>query len=142
VHPRTKNWQTRKTREYTESTVKNLYWAKYTVIVSNNHCGQTFSTYLGRWEGRSPMRRGVQGAAPRNFCCGFLSIFGKNVLVLQAEFLEIQIFKKLGVHVTGRLNCSGPSRREVKIDVWKYLQTISWACTQFVSKSLLTLTVY
>jgi len=40
------------------------------------------------------------------------------------EFLEIHNFKKLGVYVTVRPNCSGPSRREVKIDVQKYLQTI------------------
>jgi len=26
--------------------------------------------------------------------------------------------------VTGTPDCSGPSRRAVKIDVWKYLQTI------------------
>ena len=26
--------------------------------------------------------------------------------------------------MTGRHDCSGPSRREVRIDVWKYLQTI------------------
>jgi len=37
---------------------------------------------------------------------------------------RLRHFKKPGVHVAGKPDCSGPSRREVKIDVWKYLQTI------------------
>jgi len=45
-------------------------------------------------------------------------------LSCKTEFLEIQNFKKLGVHVTGRPDCSGLSRQEVKIDVWNYPQTI------------------
>ena len=47
------------------------YWlAKYTVRVSQHHCGQISSTYLGGWEGRSPVRKGC-GAQP----CDFLTIF-------------------------------------------------------------------
>jgi len=35
-------------------------------MASKHHCGQAFSTYLGGWEGRSPVRReGVRGAAPQ-----------------------------------------------------------------------------
>jgi len=33
-------------------------WAKCTVRVSKHHCSQTFSTHLGGWEGRRPVRRG------------------------------------------------------------------------------------
>jgi len=52
-------------------------WAKYMVRVSKHHCGQTFSTYLGRWEGRSPVRRGW-GAQPHKIIFDdFWSIFGK-----------------------------------------------------------------
>jgi len=44
--------------------------------------------------------------------------------------------------VTGRPDCSGPSRREVRLMRGSTSKQSSWACTQFVSKSLLTLTVY
>ena len=72
-----------------------------------------------------PHKEGVQGAAPRTFFDNFLSIFGKNVLVLKDRILEHTEFQKTtGTYVTGRPDCSGPSRQEVKIDVWKYLQTI------------------
>jgi hypothetical protein len=54
----------------------------------------------------------------------FWSIFGKNVLVLKDSILGNTEFQKSGSYVTGRPDCSGPSRREVKIDVWKYFQTI------------------
>jgi len=40
------------------------------------------------------------------------------------EFVEIQNFTKLAVHVTGKPDCSGLSSREVKTDMWKYFQTI------------------
>jgi len=44
----------------------------------------------------------------------------------KTEFLEVRSFKNTGSCVTGRPDCSGPSRREVENDVWKYyyLQTI------------------
>jgi len=49
---------------------ERVYWmgteAKYTVMVSKRHCSQTFSTYLGGWEGRRPVRRGC-GAQPHDF---------------------------------------------------------------------------
>ena len=52
------------------------YLAKYKVRVIQDHGAQTFITYLGGWEGRSPVRRGC-GAQPREcFFDGFLSIFG------------------------------------------------------------------
>jgi len=74
--------------------------------------------------GAQPHKEWVQGAALRFFFDDFLSIFGKNVLVLKDRILGKQEFPKTGSYVTGRPDCSGPSRREVKIDVWKYLQTI------------------
>jgi len=92
--------------------------------VSKHHCGQTFSKYFGVWEGRSPVRRGC-GAQPSDFflmiLCRFLK---KNVLVLRDRILRNTEYQKTGSYVTGRPNCSGPSCREVKIDVWKYIQTI------------------
>ena len=60
--------------------------AKCTVMVSKHHCGQTFRTCLGGWEGRSPVRRRVWGAAPWIFCWWLLSIFG-NFLVLKDRIL-------------------------------------------------------
>ena len=53
-----------------------------------------------------------------------LSILGKNVLVLKDRILGNTESQKTGNYVTGRADCSGRSRPEVKIDVWKYLQTI------------------
>jgi len=71
--------------------------AKYTVMVSKQHCGQTFSIYLGRWEGRSPVRRGCGGRSPANFCCDdFLWIFGKDVSVLQDRIRGNTEFHKTG----------------------------------------------
>jgi len=92
-------------------------------MVSKHHCGKTFSTHLGGWEGRGPVRKGA-GRSPANFFDIFLSIFKKNVLVLKDRILGNAEFQKTGSYVTGRPDCSGPSRREVTIDVWKYLQTI------------------
>jgi len=65
----------------------------------------------------------VRGAA-RNFFDDFWSIFEKKVLVLKDTILGNAEFQKSGSYVTGRHDYSGPSRREVKIDAWKYLQTI------------------
>jgi hypothetical protein len=46
--------------------------------VIQHHCSQTFCTYLGGWEGRSPVRR-MCGAQPCEFFLDdFLSIFGTN----------------------------------------------------------------
>ena len=56
--------------------------AKYTVRVSMHHCGQTFSAYLGGWEGRSPVR------TPQIFFDDFLSILGNKILVLKDRILE------------------------------------------------------
>ena len=93
--------------------------AKYTVMVSKHHCGQTFSTHLVLWEERSPVRR---GCATRIF---FLMFFcGKNVLVLKYRILGGTEFQKTRSYMTRRPDCSGPSRRVVKIDVCKYLQPI------------------
>jgi len=47
-----------------------------------------------------------------------------NVLVLKDRILENTEFQKTGSYVTGRPDFSGPSLREVKIDLWKYFQTI------------------
>jgi len=58
-------------------------------MVGKHHCGQTFSTYLGGWEGRSPVRR-----APRKKNDDFWSIFGKNVLVLEDRILGNTEFQK------------------------------------------------
>jgi len=74
--------------------------------------------------GAQPRKEGVRGAAPRKKFDDFLSILGKNVLVLKDRILGNTKFQKTGSYVTGRPDCSGPSHREVKIDVWKYLQTI------------------
>jgi len=60
---------------------------------------------------------------PREFFL-LISIFGKNVLVLKNKILGSTELQKAGIYMTGRPDCTGPSRREVKIDVWKYLQTI------------------
>jgi len=54
----------------------------------------------------------------------FLSIFGKKFLVLKDRILGNTGFRKIDPYVTGRPNSLRPSRREVKNDVWKYLQTI------------------
>jgi len=54
----------------------------------------------------------------------------------QTEFLGIHRFKRLGVYVTGRPDCSGLSRQEVKIDVWKYLQTILMGLYAFCEEKL------
>jgi len=41
------------------------------------------------------------------------------------QYVKIHFLrKKIGGYVTGRPDGSGPSRQEVKNDVWKYLQTI------------------
>jgi len=53
-----------------------------------------------------------------------LTIFGKIVLVLKDRILGNAEFQKTGNYETGRPDCLGLSRREVKIDVWKYLKTI------------------
>ena len=54
-----------------------IYETKCMVRVIQDHCSQTFSTYLGGWEGRSPVRKGC-GAQPRElFFDDFLSILGK-----------------------------------------------------------------
>jgi len=66
----------------------------------------------------------VRGAAPRFVFDDFWSIFGKNILVLNDGILGNTEIQKTGSYVTGKPDCSGPSCREVKIDVWKYLQTI------------------
>ena len=73
---------------------RELPAAKCTVRVIQHHCGQTFSTYLGGWEGRSPVRRGC-GAQPREFFFDdFLSIFGKISWSSKTEFMGILNFKK------------------------------------------------
>jgi len=74
---------------------------------------------------------------PREFFFDdLLSIFGKISLSCKTEFLEIQNCKKLRVHVTGSLDCSGLFRREVTIDVWKYLQTIDMGLYAVCAKKL------
>jgi len=45
--------------------------AKCTVRVSKHRCSQIFSTHLGGWEKRSPVRRGC-GAQPRDY---FFDVF-------------------------------------------------------------------
>jgi len=45
-------------------------------------------------------------------------------LVLTDRILGNTEFKETGSYVIGRPDCSGPSCREVNIDVWKNLQTI------------------
>ena len=45
-------------------------------------------------------------------------------MVLKNRILVDTEFQKTGSYMTGRHDCSGPSRREAEIDVWKYLQTI------------------
>ena len=67
---------------------------------------------------RSSGGKRVALRCPSMIFCGFLE---KMSWSCKTEFLEIPKFKKLGVHVTGRPYCSGLSRQEVKIDVWKYL---------------------
>jgi len=66
--------------------------------------------------------QGVCGSSSALPFDDFLWIFGENVLVFAKQnSWKCIISKKLGVHVTGRPDCSGLSRREVRIDVWKYL---------------------
>ena len=82
-------------KESYQQTNREVFRAKYTVMVSKHHCGRTFITYLGGWEGCSPRRRGC-GAQPRNFWW----IFGKNIL--KDRILGNTEFQKTGGYVTGR----------------------------------------
>jgi len=64
-----------------------LVLAKYTVMVSKHHCGQTFGTCPCGWEGRSPVRRGC-GAQPHGFFFDdFWSIFGIFFSILKDRIL-------------------------------------------------------
>jgi len=92
--------------------------AQYTVMASRHHWGQAFSTYLCRWEGRSPVRR------RRFFFDDFLWIFGEKFLVLKSRILGNTEVQKTGPYVTGRPNNLRPSRREVKNDLSYYLHSI------------------
>jgi len=52
----------------------------------------------------------------------FWEIFGKKFLA--DRILGNTEFQKTVMYVTGRKELSGSCRRKMKIDVWKYLQTI------------------
>jgi len=96
--------------------------AKYTVMVSKQHCGQTFSIYLGRWEGRSPIKRGSRAQPANFFCDDFLWFFGTVVSVLQDRIRGKKEFQKTGSSRDWETRLFGA--REVKMDAWKYFQTI------------------
>jgi len=61
---------------------------------------------------------------PKNSLMIFCRFLEKMSWSWKTEFLGNIEFQKTGIYVTGRPECAGPSHREVKIDVWKYLQTI------------------
>jgi len=66
----------------------------------------------------------VQDTAPRIFFDDFLSIFGKKFVVIKDRIVGNAGFMKTVPSVTDRPNNLRPSRREVKNDVWKYLQMV------------------
>ena len=80
-----------------------------------------FTSVVGRCV--APYGRGVGSSPARKNIDDFWSIF-KKVLVFKNRILGNTVFQKTGSYVTGRPKCSGPSRREVKNDVCKYLQTV------------------
>jgi len=73
----------------------------------------------GGCKGRS-RKEGVRGTAPRIFLDDFLSIFGKNVLVLKDRILGNTEFQKPGGYMTGRPDNLSLSLRDVFNDVSKY----------------------
>jgi len=120
--------------------------AKCTVLVIQHHCGQTFSTHLGGGEGRSPVRRGCgMWTREKNFLTIFVKFWKQIVGLLRKKFLEIGTFWSKVIRP-----CM--SRREIKIDVWKYICPIdlmighmyflSWGWAQFWRKSWITRTVH
>jgi len=68
--------------------------------------------------GAQPCKEEV--CAPRNFFDDFLSIFGKNVLVLKDRILGNTEFQKTGSYVTGRPDNLSLSLRDVFNEVSKY----------------------
>jgi len=83
------------------------------------------------WErGAQPrnLRRGCgvqsSGFSPAIFFDDFLSMFGKHFLIFKNIIIGNTEFEKPVPYVTARPNSLRPSRREVKNDVWKYLQII------------------
>jgi len=58
--------------------------AKCMVRVIQHHCSQTFSTYLGGWEGHYPVRKGC-GAQPREKKFDDFFDFWKENLGLQGQ---------------------------------------------------------
>ena len=70
--------------------------------------------------GAQPHKEWVQGAALRFFFDDFLSIFGKNVLVLKNRILGNTEFQKTESYVTGRLDNLPLSLRDIFNDVSKY----------------------
>ena len=67
--------------------------AKCTVLVIQHHCGQTFTTHLGGWKGRS-LIRGECKAQPRDFFFNrrFSSIFENQFLVFENRILSNREF--------------------------------------------------
>jgi len=66
----------------------------------------------------------VRGAA-KNKLMIFCQFFEKKlVFKLEDCILGNTDFQKTGSYMTGRPNYSGPSQREVKNDMWNYLQTV------------------
>jgi len=89
------------------------FWLSSTMV--DRHLAPTW--WVG---GAQPRKEGVRGVAPRFF----LSIFWKKILVFKDRILGNTEFQKAGSYMTRRPHCSGPSCREVKFDVWKYLRTV------------------
>jgi len=82
-------------------------------VVVNRHLA------LGRWKGRCPVRRRCG-----SFFWWFFDGFAKKFLFFKNRILGNMGSQKPGRYVTGRPDCLGPSRWEVKNEVWRYLQTI------------------
>jgi len=133
--------------------------------MSKYRCGQIFCTYLGGWEGCSPVRREC-GAQPREFLLDdFWSILEKMSYSWKTEFLEMQ--REIMLFIWK------PKGKSRMISNWKYTIATNWKlrdretrlfgavssrgkdwCVEvppnnchgpvrnFLSKSLLTLTVY
>jgi len=70
--------------------------------------------------GAQPCKEGVRSAVPRIFSDDFLSIFGKNVLVLEDRILGNTEFQKTGSYVTGRPDNLSLSLKDVFNHVSKY----------------------
>jgi len=82
-----------------------------------------------------PRKKG--GRSPAIFLCGFLD---KMSWSWKIEFLEIQNFNKLGVTWLGDPIVRGRLVERKRLMCGSTSKQLSWACTQFLSKSLLTWT--